>query len=64
MQGPAIISKISVAELTRLFEALARAFTSAADAAQAPPEISCRLFPGADAKVGQILTRIKRVLSE
>jgi hypothetical protein len=64
MRGPTTISTINVAELNRLFRTLARAFTSAAEAAQAPPAMSRRLFPVADAKVGEVLTRISRLLSK
>lgn len=64
MQSTPIAGTLNVAKLNRLFGALAHAFTSAADASQAPPDISRRLFPVADAKVGEILTRINEVLSE
>jgi hypothetical protein len=64
VQRSPVIRAIDVAKLNGLFGALARAFTSAAEAAQAAPGISRRLFPVADAKVGEILTRIKRELSQ
>jgi hypothetical protein len=64
MQETPNISMINVAELSRLFGALARAFTSAAEAAQAPPVISRRLFPVEDAKVAEVLSHINKVLNQ
>ena len=64
MRGTPTISTINAAELNRLFGALARAFTSAAEAAQAPPVISRQLFPLEDAQVAEVLSRIKKFLNQ